>query len=218
MSESTQTPSPIEPASNPAELTDDELMARVEAGDANEALTQIQERYGRRVLHFVRGLVRDLHLAQDVAAEVFEKVYLKSHLYQNGTNFRAWLFEVARNQALSALRSRRRNPLPVSSLGSAGDDDEPSLLESIAEDRVNRDLEEQEFMDALDRAVNALPEHYRTVFQLCVREGRPYQEAADLLDLPTGTVAIRIMRARKRLFRELSEHLGRLRRPPACFQ
>ncbi len=203
-----------------AEMTDDELMRLLEAGQADEALRELQIRYGRRILHFVRGLLRDVHLAQDVAQEVFEKIFLKSHLYQPGTNFRAWLFEVARNQALSALRARRRNPRPVSSLGGGGigDDDDQDFLESLAEDRENRDLEEQEFMAAFTAAVDALPERYRTVFTLCVREGRPYQEAADRLGLPTGTVAIRIMRARKRLFQELSRHLGRLRRPPACFQ
>jgi DNA-directed RNA polymerase specialized sigma24 family protein len=66
--------------------------------------------------------------------------------------------------------------------------------------------------------VAELPEHYQTVFDLCVRQGRPYQEAGKVLGLPTGTVAIRIMRARKRLFGALGKHLDRLRRPPACFQ
>jgi len=199
--------------------SDDELMAWIEAGRADEGLAALQQRYGKRILHFVRGLLRDTHLAQDVTQEVFEKVFLKSHLYQPGTNFRAWLFEVARNQALSALRSRRRNPRPISSLGNGRDATEESdLLETIPDLRENRELEEREFMQAFAEAVEELPERYREVFTLCVREGRPYQEAARLLDLPTGTVAIRIMRARKRLFQALSRHLGRLRRPPACFQ
>ena len=110
------------------------------------------------------------------------------------------------------------SPRPISSLTAFAEDDDQDLLESIPELRENRDLEEREFMQAFADAVNELPERYRTVFNLCVREGRPYQEAAEALDLPTGTVAIRIMRARKRLFQALSRHLGRLRRPPACFQ
>ncbi len=202
-----------------AALTDDELMAMLERGQAEDGLAALQDRYHKRILHFVRGLLRDAHLAQDVTQEVFEKVFLKSHLYQPGTNFRAWLFEVARNQALSALRARRRSPRPVSSLINLPfEDDEQDLLESLPEDRENRDLEEREFMAAFAQAVEELPERYQTVFNLCVREGRPYQEAAERLNLPTGTVAIRIMRARKRLFQALSHHLGRLRRPPACFQ
>ena len=199
--------------------SDDELMELIEAGDANTGLSALQDRYQKRVHHFVLGLLRDAHIAQDVTQEVFEKVFLKSHLYQPGTNFRAWLFEVARNQALSALRARRRSPRPVSSLAipAFGDDDQ-NLLENVPETRENRALEEREFMTAFARAVDELPERYRTVFDLCVRQGKTYQAAANLLGLPTGTVAIRIMRARKRLFQTLSRHLDRIRRPPACLQ
>ncbi len=198
--------------------SDDHLMAQLDRGDPEAALQTIQTRYETRIMNFVRGLLRDQHLAQDVTQEVFEKVYFKSHLYRQGTNFPAWLFEVARNQALSALRARRRSPIPVSNLAGNDESNPQDVLVAIPEDRLHRELEEAEFMAAFTAAVAKLPEHYRLVFDLCVREGKSYQEAAEILNLPTGTVAIRIMRARKRLFRALSGHLGRLRRPPACFQ
>jgi RNA polymerase sigma-70 factor (ECF subfamily) len=193
-------------------------MAQLDHGDPEEALRTLQSRYETRIFNFVRGLLRDQHLAQDVTQEVFAKVYFKSHLYRQGTNFPAWLFEVARNQALSALRARRRSPIPVSNLAGNDESNPQDVLVAIPEDRLHRELEEEEFMQAFADAVASLPEHYQSVFDLCVRDGRSYQEAAEALDLPTGTVAIRIMRARKRLFRTLSSHLGRLRRPPACFQ
>ncbi|MCA8943707.1 MAG: RNA polymerase sigma factor [Planctomycetes bacterium] len=197
-------------------LTDDEAMALVEGGEAQAGLGELQRRYGKRIHNFVRGLLRDEHLAQDTTQEVFAKVFLKSHLYAPGTNFRAWLFEIARNQALSMLRTRRRSPRAVSSL--AVHESEGDILESVAEPHQNRDLEEQEFMEAFATAVDELPENYRAVFDLCVRQGHPYDFAAKTLGIPTGTVAIRIMRSRKRLFQQLSRHLDRLRRPPACFQ
>ena len=196
--------------------TDEELVTLLREGQADEAMAGLQTRYGQRIFHFVHGMLRDTHLAQDVTQEVMEKVFLKHDLYRPGTNFRAWLFEVARTQALSALRARTRLPRPVSSL--ATDEEQRDILDLLPDDQVNRPLEEQEFMDAFGQAVEELPEHYQTVFELCVRQGKPYQEAAEILGIPTGTVAIRIMRARKRLFGTLSRHLGRLRRPPACFQ
>ncbi len=195
--------------------TDEELVLLLRAGQADRAIAELDARYGKRIHHFVLGMVRDAHLAQDVTQEVFEKVLLKHDLYRPGTNFRAWLFEVARNQALTALRSRQRVPRPISSLQSADGGD---LLETLPADPIGQQLEEDEFMTAFQTAVDELPEHYRAVFELCVRQGRPYQEAGAQLGLPTGTVAIRIMRARKRLFTALQRHLGRLRRPPACFQ
>src|SRR5262249_27860847 len=92
--------------------TDAELVRADVHDDANKALRALELRYSKRLHHFVHGLVRDTHLAADVTQEVLEKAYLKNHLYAPGTSFRAWLFEVARNQALSALRKQRRQPRP----------------------------------------------------------------------------------------------------------
>lgn len=196
-------------------LSDEDLVARMQAGETDAPLTELERRYGKRIYHLVLGMVRDSHLAQDVTQDVFEKVLLKNELYRLGTNFRAWLFEVARNQALTAIRSRQRLPRPVSSLALA--DDADPFADLPAREQA-QELEEAEFMAAFQQALDGLPEHYRSVFELCIRQGKPYQEAGEQLGLPTGTVAIRIMRARKRLFGALQQHLGRLRRPPACFQ
>ncbi len=199
------------------ERTDEELVAALQRGEREAALTALEARYGQRILNFVQGMCRDQHLAQDITQEVFEKLLVKNDLYRPGTNFRAWLFEIARNQALSALRSQKRLPRPASTLQN-GDQDDIDLLATIPAQCDERELEVQEFMAAFHRAVAELPDHYREVFELCVRQQIPYQEAGDRLGMPTGTVAIRIMRARKRLFGALQKHLGRLRRPPACFQ
>jgi RNA polymerase sigma-70 factor, ECF subfamily len=204
-----------EPDFLPVGPSDEELVADLQQGRTDSAVTVLEQRYGKRIYHFVHGMVRDPHLAQDVTQEVFEKVLLKHDLYRPGTNFRAWLFEVARNQALTTLRSRQRLPRPISSVQPAFG---PDLLESLPARTQGQTIEEEEFMTAFQQAVADLPEHYRTVFELCVRQGKPYQDAGRELGLPTGTVAIRIMRARKRLFTALQQHLGRLRRPPACFQ
>ena len=200
------------------EFTDEQLVQQLKAGATDLAMSELMRRYGKRIQNFVQGMVRDPHLANDVTQEVFEKVLLKHGLYRLGTNFRAWLFEVARNQALTMLRSRRRLPRPVSTLQQVGAYDDGDFLDNVAAKPETEDLIEAEFMSAFQSAVDDLPEHYRVVFDLCVRQGRAYQEAGEQLGLPTGTVAIRIMRARKRLFTALQQHLGRLRRPPACFQ
>ena len=198
--------------------SDEELVAMLLAGNAEAAMRGIEARYGRSLHSFAQSLCREAHLAQDVVQEVLQRVLRKHTLYQPGTNFRAWLFEIARNQALSTVRAQRRLPRPISGLASDRHDDAERLLESAAIDLGDRSLEESEFMAALAAAVAALPEIYQSVFELCVRRGLPYQEAGRQLQLPTGTVAIRVMRARKRLFAALERHLGRLRRPPACFQ
>ncbi len=197
--------------------TDDELVEWINRGEVEAGLAALQARYQVKIYRFVLGLVHDTHLAQDVAQETFIKVFLKSHLYRVGTNFRAWLFEIARNQALSALRSRRRAPRPVTSV-TLPDNTDGDLLDQLIGPGMSRKLEEQEFMALFSKAVRELPDKYMEIFTRCVIQGRSYQDVAQELDLPAGTVAIRIMRARKRLFQALSPHLDRLRRPPACVQ
>ena len=157
-------------AADPTQRTasDEDLVAELQAGHTDAALTELEARYGRRILHFVQGMVRDSHLAQDVTQEVFEKVLCKHDLYRPGTNFRAWLFEVARNQALTALRSRQRLPRPISSVQPV---DGPDLLEAMVAPPEGKELEEAEFMAAFQAAVDELPEHYRCVFDACVRQG-----------------------------------------------
>jgi RNA polymerase sigma-70 factor (ECF subfamily) len=200
-------------------LSDDELMTSINQGQhVEESLSIIQRRYGRQVRQFIGSIVRDEWLAQDVAQETFVKVFLKSNLYQIGTNFRAWVFEVARNQSLSALRSKRRIPRPVTSLNFMESEDGLNILDQILANTNNRALEESEFMQAFENAVANLKDHYQSVFRRCVIHGDSYQDVASDLNIPTGTVAIRIMRARKQLYQALSPHLDRLRRPPACVQ
>ena len=100
---------------------DEELMEMLRNGEVEAGIAGLQARYERRIFHFVYGMLGDLHLAQDVTQEVFERVFLKHCLYRPGSNFRAWLFEVARNQALSALRARKRTPRPITALSDQND-------------------------------------------------------------------------------------------------
>ena len=100
----------IEAAHGTQTLSDDRLMADLNAGEVEASLRALKERYEVRVHNLVHGIVRDSHLADDVTQEVFTKVFFKSHLYRPGSSFRAWLLEIARNQALSAIRARRSTP------------------------------------------------------------------------------------------------------------
>ena len=123
-----------------------------------------------------------------------------------------------RTKAWHCTPSSARNRLPKVASALNTNDEDADFLDMVPAKPEAEKVIEEEFMTAFQQAVDDLPEHYSVVFDLCVRKGRPYQEAAQTLGLPTGTVAIRIMRARKKLFAALQHHLGRLRRPPACFQ
>lgn len=207
---------PTPPKTAGEAATDDQLMQRMCEGEADGALGELFERHGPRIYRFCRGILGDDHLAQDVTQETFERVFAHRRRYRPGSHFGAWAYEIARNQCLSALRARKRHPRPWSTL--AEDEAAESAIEARAAVGPDREPEERELMAALEKAKEDLPEHYRWVFLLCVEEELPYAITARLLGVPTGTVAIRLMRARRQLFRSVARHVGRLRRPPACFQ
>jgi RNA polymerase sigma-70 factor (ECF subfamily) len=184
--------------------TDDELMEQLRSGGVDAALTQLAARHRHDVQRVVQSILRDQRSASDLTEEAFEKVYLKSHLYVPGTNFKAWLCEVARNHALSALRKERRTPRPITDVAT---DENGELLDRLAACPEQRNGEERELMAEFDRAVDGLPQRYRVAFDLCVRQRRPYKEVAALLKTPKGTIAIRIHRAREQLFGQLARFL-----------
>ena len=196
---------------------DDRLILEFSNKEDQEAFQKLIDKYHARVHRYILGFVKDDSVADDVTQEVFIKVFLKHNLYEPGTHFRAWLFEVARNQALSALRRNRRIPKPISSLNLNEEERDP-FESRVVEAYDAPHMIEEEFQKLFMEAVENLPKIYKEVFTYCVIEGHTYEQASQFLEIPKGTVAIRLMRARKRLFRALSPHIGRVRKPPACFR
>lgn len=192
----------------PTESTDDDLMLSIREGSANDALQVLEKRYGREVRRVVHSIVREPSLAADLAAEAIEKIWLERWHYEPGTNFRAWLLGVTRNHALTALRSLRR-AVRVGAAAWGNGQDGGELVERRGQHDADG-AEEGELSNAVHAAVADLPDRYRTVFEMCVQQQRPYNEVSRALHLPKGTVAIRIRRARQRLFGALAHRLDRV--------
>lgn len=187
---------------------DDELMQMIREGAADIALPVLERRHGREVRSLVHSIVREPSLASDVATEAFAKIWLERFHYEPGTNFRAWLLGVTRNHALTALRSLRRAVRVGAAAWGRNDDGGVELLAQPST-ACHDGAVESELADAVNAAVADLPDRYRTVFQMCVQQQRPYSEVSHVLRLPKGTVAIRIRRARQRLFGALAHRLER---------
>jgi len=141
--------------------------------------------------NFARWLARDSNDAEDLVQETYLKALRSFASFQSGTNFRAWIFQILRNTFLSS-RSRldRRMTTAMES-----EEDGPELAvdtetpETILMHRSNSQL--------VQRALGDLPVHYRETLLLCEVEEMSYQEIADILSIPIGTVMSRLARARK---------------------
>jgi RNA polymerase sigma-70 factor (ECF subfamily) len=142
-----------------------------------------------RLRRYARALTRDVFTADDLVQDSLARALGKLHLWQEGTDLRAWLFTILHNQYVSHIRRAVREGIVVG-LG----DNEPLLT------RPPPQGHRLELRD-LERAIARLPAEQRTVILLIGLEGMRYEEVAAVLDVPVGTVRSRLSRGRKTLRR-----------------
>jgi RNA polymerase sigma-70 factor (ECF subfamily) len=154
--------------------------------------------------NFAHWLTRNRDEAEDLVQETYVKALKGFSSFQMGTNFRAWMYRILRNTFLTSFAGlRATTTLP---LDDADDDERPELAvefvtpETILINRSNADLIEKE--------IDALPVHFREVLLLCEVEEMSYQEIAETLSVPIGTVMSRLSRARKRLRDGLQQRMS----------
>lgn len=190
------------------ERTDQEIVELALKG-RESAYRELLRRYQRPVFSLIHRMVRDRELAEDLAQDTFVKVLNALERYQPGYKFSSWIFKIAHNTALDSLRRRE---LPTLSLDGAPD----AVSEAAqAASRPVVTSEEQSPADFaagrelgahIEAAIGRLRPEYRTAVTLYHVEGFAYEEIAETMGLPLGTVKTFIHRARREL-REQLEHL-----------
>lgn len=139
--------------------------------------------------------------AEDLLQETYLRAYKYYDKFQEGTNFKAWLFKILKNTFINRYRKRQRQPLK-NSFDEIEGSFESKLLESPLTAR-GATPEEELMVDALDQdvqqALEALPDDYRTAVELADLQGLSYREIADQLGIPLGTVMSRLYRGRRKL-------------------
>ncbi|MFQ5350305.1 MAG: sigma-70 family RNA polymerase sigma factor [Thermoanaerobaculia bacterium] len=178
-------------------MQDAQLVERVVAGDG-EAFRQLVERYQRPVFGLLLRMVRTPSVAEDLAQETLIKAYRAIATFDRSRQFSSWLFKIAHNTAIDYLRKSRPRTVPLES--DDGDRLDPLALLAMPESQSpeararGRDLAE-----ALQEALMTLRPDYREAVLLRFQQGLPYDEIADILDLPLGTVKTHLHRARKQM-------------------
>ena len=178
-------------------MQDAQLVERVVAGDG-EAFRQLVERHQRPVYGLLLRMVRVPALAEDLAQETLIKAYRAIGTFDRSRKFSSWLFKIAHNTAIDHLRKNRPPTVPLET--TEGERLDPLALLAVPESQSpeararGRDLAE-----ALQEALMTLRPDYREAVLLRFQQGLPYDEIADILDLPLGTVKTHLHRARKQM-------------------
>jgi RNA polymerase sigma-70 factor, ECF subfamily len=184
------------------------LMLRVRDDEAG-AFEELVELYQNRLVAVMNHLVGNAEEAEDLAQEVFLRVYRSRKKYRPRSKFSTWLFTIANNLALNALRSRQRKPtvsFPAPDSGPLG----PRPAEQLVPDRGSgpmRRLERQELADFIHRALERLNERQRMAVMLNKFEDMNYAEIAEVMGLTTKAVKSLLSRARENLRAALSSYI-----------
>ena len=184
---------------------DQELVERVQAGD-KRAFDLLVLKYQRKVQRLVARFVRDSGEVDDVVQEAFIKAYRALPTFRGDAAFYTWIYRIAINCAKNYLASPARRIVPQSDLMSEDDDDAESFdrnagLHDVATPEA--EYASKQIAEAVNRAMAALPEDLRTAVTLREIEGLSYEEIAEAMDCPIGTVRSRIFRAREAIATEL---------------
>ncbi|HEX6134946.1 MAG TPA: sigma-70 family RNA polymerase sigma factor [Longimicrobiales bacterium] len=189
-------------------LTDQQVVLLAREG-REQAFRELIGRYQRPVFSLIYRLVRDREKAEDLAQDTFVKVLNAIDRYDPQYKFSSWIFKIAHNTGLDHLR--RREPETLSLDGSphartAAEVEASTITPESREETPEQFAQNRELGSEIESAIGTLRPEYRTAILLCHVEGRPYDEIAQIMDVPLGTVKTYIHRGRKELMQRL-EHL-----------
>ncbi|MFL3654918.1 MAG: RNA polymerase sigma factor RpoE [Halioglobus sp.] len=175
--------------------TDQQLVARVQKGDSR-AFDMLVLKYQHKIFSLISRYVRDADDVQDVAQEAFIKAYRSLPSFRGDSAFYTWLYRIAINTAKNHLVSRSRRPP-----GSDVEVEDAEYFESGGGLRTIETPENalfgEELKTVVQEAISALSEDLRTAITLREFDGLSYEDIADIMDCPVGTVRSRISRARE---------------------
>ncbi|WP_116365163.1 RNA polymerase sigma factor RpoE [Parahaliea mediterranea] len=191
-----------------AEVTDKQLVAKVKKGDSR-AFDMLVLKYQHKILGLVSRYVHDADEVQDVAQEAFIKAYRALPNFRGDSAFYTWLYRIAINTAKNHLVSRSRRP--------PGSDVEVEDAEYYEGGGALRDIESPEaalygaeLQAVVERAISELPDDLRTAVTLREFDGLSYEDIAEVMSCPVGTVRSRIFRAREAIDRQVKQQVDGL--------
>jgi len=185
---------------------DQALVERVQKGD-KQAFDVLVLKYQNKIIQLVNRYVHDSEEARDVAQEAFIKAYKAIGRFRGESAFYTWLYRIAVNTAKNYLVAHKRQPVSSDVMAEDAENyEEGDLLRDIATPYA--ELQTKQIAKAVNEAVDALPEELRTAITLREIDGMSYEEIAQMMECPIGTVRSRIFRAREAIAEKIRPMLG----------
>ena len=190
-------------------------LAKLGGKEGERAFELLFIKYRKKLERMISRMVRDEGAMQDVVQESFIKAWRAMAGFRGESQFYTWLYRIAINTAKKHLVATKRNPVVnESSLHAAGDDEEGGIPEGLLHSMGEADTPEaayaaKEIAEAVNEALEALPEELRRALVLREMEGLSYEDISEAMDCPIGTVRSRIFRAREAISARIKPMLDR---------
>ncbi|HJZ92927.1 MAG TPA: RNA polymerase sigma factor [Gemmataceae bacterium] len=184
-----------------ARLSDEDLLTRFRKGH-RDVFGALVRRYQRELYGYLRRYLGDAHLADDVFQTTFVQVFAKAAQYESGRPVRPWLYAIATNQAIDALRRLGRHPSVSLEQTEAESNGEKRGLIELLEARESDpfdNVDAAETRELVRGCLDRLPDVFKQVVLMAYYQGLKYQEIADALEIPLGTVKSRLHAAMVKL-------------------
>lgn len=194
---------------NATQVSDHELVTRAQQG-SEKAYRELLGRYERPVFSIIYRMIRDREQAEDLAQETFVRVFNHIDRYDPKYKFSSWIFKIATNLTIDHIRRKELDTVSIDGSRNAvtAEQIEATSITIASQDENPEELlEAKELGEEIEGAIGKLRPEYKAAILLRHVEGREYQEIAEILSLPLGTVKTYIHRGRN----ELREQLAHLR-------
>ena len=182
--------------------SDRELVDRAKNGDL-KAFDLLVLKYQRRVFRLISRVIKNNSEVEDVAQECFIKAFRAIHQFRGDSAFYTWLYRIAVNTAKNYLFSKGKRPIALSELKKSEDSDSFDMLDAVSNENPEGNMAGLQIAEAVNKAVKKLPEELSTAVVLREMDGLSYEEIAEVMNCPIGTVRSRIFRAREAIAQEL---------------
>ncbi|HKV58484.1 MAG TPA: sigma-70 family RNA polymerase sigma factor [Ktedonobacteraceae bacterium] len=189
-------------ASSPVELDDQQLVAASKRGD-QDAFAQLVQRYQRRIFNLVYRMLQQYEEASEITQETFLAAWQGLPSFRGDARFATWLYRIAYNCALKQLETRKRDWTLQAALQA-----EQALESGDTIDRADAQIDEHERQAFVQEQLSYLPAKYRIVLILRHLQDKTYEEMAEILTMPVGTIKTHLFRARN-LLKERLQGLDR---------
>ena len=176
---------------NSAQLSDEELALRVQKGN-KEAFATLLEHFERKLLRYGNRFLSNRQDIEDIVQDVFMAAYQNIHSFDASQRFSPWIYRIAHNKFVDALKEKSRTPLVLF-------DFDTLFSHHVYDESSETEREQGEMRKMIDKGLEKIPLKYREILILHYLEELKYKEIADVLHIPTGTVGIRLKRAKEAL-------------------